>query len=194
MVHYLTPRHHRETVCRGQQQKREISKNKASCPMVSKQDLPFHPYRRRGLEPDTRYSSVSLRLGTETSLDKTITRPALAPGRALRRVGDVFLWSQLIFGQASLHSRGVGNSGNSEFSQRKRTLNGLRLSFPKCSFLTLSQRAVYVINMIINTTNSTTMLKIQDNLDYLPFSELSLGIFISFVLTCSLQVHNIIYF
>lgn len=68
--------------------------------MVSKQDLPFHPYRHRGLESDTRHSSASVRLGTETSSDKTITGPALAPGRAFRHVGDVFplvfvnIWAQ----------------------------------------------------------------------------------------------------
>lgn len=44
--------------------------------MVSKQDLPFHPYRHHGPEPDIRHSSASVRLGTETSLDKTITEPA----------------------------------------------------------------------------------------------------------------------
>lgn len=49
----LTPgRRDRETERRGEE---EISKNKVSCLMVSKQDLPFHPYRSRGLHPDTRY-------------------------------------------------------------------------------------------------------------------------------------------
>lgn len=89
--------------------------------MVSKQDLPFHPHRLCSLEPDTRHSSATLRLGTETSLDKTITRPALAPDRAFRHVGDVFLWSLLIFGQVTLHStellRGESNGFTAEFSQ-----------------------------------------------------------------------------
>lgn len=49
----LTPgRRDRETERRGEE---EISKNKVSRPAVSKQDLPFHPYRSRGLCPDTRY-------------------------------------------------------------------------------------------------------------------------------------------
>lgn len=68
--------------------------------MVLKQDLPFHPYRHHGPEPDIRHFSALLRLGTETSLDKTITKPALAPGTAFRHVGDVFLWYLIIFGRA----------------------------------------------------------------------------------------------
>lgn len=85
-AHYLTPRHHRETACRGELRQEEISKNKVNCPMVSKQDLLFYPHRRCGLNPDTRYSAVSLRLRTETSLDKTITHSTLTPGRASRYV------------------------------------------------------------------------------------------------------------
>lgn len=62
----------------------EISKNKASCPTVSKQDLPSHPYGPGSLEPDTRKSA-----------DKTITQPALLTGTS--RGGDVLvnIWDNI---------------------------------------------------------------------------------------------------
>lgn len=102
---------------------------------MSKQDLHFHPYRRRSLEPDTRYSSASLRLGTETLLDKTITRPALAPGSAVRLVGAVFLWSLLI---CICIPQMLEVWEIQSFLKEKENEMASMLSFPKFSILTLS--------------------------------------------------------